>query len=310
MEAKCIGFLSCAGHSSDRMKHARPTVAVAALCVLAIASVAVAYSFLPGAPQSATQGDQIVTAVVSTSGGSSIFTQGPGTAVSAPACSGSTESYGNMTWTVSPCVSYGFPSATMKNATLDSRQVLPFIKTAYDYHLLYFAFSKTDSSVMYAVLNVTGSQVVTGNWTGGYKVSYVGDELLNVTVLQVVVSHYEVTHVSTYSLPDRNESVVYTPQQVQAIQIALSNTTVKSLLVAPPYYVEFVDSSDNATFADANFVQFYQIDGTGVVGAFVNPTITSVVGTYTEQRISAECWPDGLVITDPWAATGFTGCKA
>jgi hypothetical protein len=35
---------------------------------------------------------------------------------------------------------------------------------------------------------------------------------------------------------------------------------------------------------------------------------SSVVSSYTEQRVSGECWPDGIVITDPWGATGFNGC--
>jgi hypothetical protein len=91
-----------------------------------------------------------------------------------------------------------------------------------------------------------------------------------------------------------DESVAYTPQQVHAIEVALSDPTVKTLIVEPPYYVEFVGSSGNATVTDSYFIQLYQVDGTGVVGAFVNPGLDSVVSSYAEQRVSGECWPDGM----------------
>ena len=288
----------------------KPRIAMVSLVVLAVALASVAYTSIPGQHQASAQAVSEITAVVIDSGVNSTVTQTAGVAVAYSSCSGSTDAYGNMTLTVSPCVSYGFPSAHLKNATLDSRAVLAFIKTAYEYHIVYFGHSKANSNVMYAVLNVTGSQVVTGNWTSGYSVSYVGDKLLNVTVLQVVASHYEVTHVSAYALPDRNESVAYTPVQVQAIQAALSNSEVKSLMADPPYYVEFVGTSGNATSAGTYYVQLYQVDGTGIVGAFVDPSLSTVVGSYAEQRVSAECWPDGLVITDPWDAPGFSGCGA
>src|SRR5271154_4967105 len=180
----------------------KPRIAMVSLVVLAVALASVAYTSIPGQHQASAQAVSEITAVVIDSGVNSTVTQTAGVAVAYSSCSGSTDAYGNMTLTVSPCVSYGFPSAHLKNATLDSRAVLAFIKTAYEYHIVYFGHSKANSNVMYAVLNVTGSQVVTGNWTSGYSVSYVGDKLLNVTVLQVVASHYEVTHVSAYALPD------------------------------------------------------------------------------------------------------------
>lgn len=280
---------------------------IAAVSVLGVLLVAGAVVFLPGG-QSAVQGSSI-TAVVTSSGTTSTYTQGHGTIVSSPACGGSAETYGNMTFSVSPCVSYGFPSAFVRNATLDTRQVLPFIRTAYEYHLVYFAHSKANSGMMYAVLNVTGSQVVTGNYTTGYQVSYVGNKLLNVTIFKVVYQHFDVIHVSAYALPDRNESVSYTPQQVRVVGLALSDSNVTSLIAGSPYYVEFVGSSGNGTTAAANVVQLYQVDGAKIVGAFVNPSLGSVVASFTQLRGSGECWPGGIVITDPWGETGF-GCTA
>ena len=273
------------------MMSARTKVTIAAFGILSILLLGVAASLLPG---------------LHLSGGGSASS----TSVSPQTCVGSAATYGNMTLRESPCVDYGFPSPIIKNATLASRQVQAFIKTAYDYHLVYLAPSPSDSSVTYAVLNVTQTQVVTGNWASGYKVSYVGDRLLNVTVLQVVPSTFEVTHVSAYALPVRNESLSYTPQQAQAIQVALSDANIKSLMVAPPYYVELAASLGNGTAGGSYVVQLYQVDGTGVVGAFVSPSLNNVTGSFTEQRISGECWPNGIVITDPWDAASSGACTA
>jgi hypothetical protein len=282
---------------------------IAGFGILGVLLVIGAVTFPPGALQTSGRDGHAATPVVTGSGVNATYPEGHGAGVYSSSCTGSTETHGNMTLSVSPCVAYGFPSAFVRNATLDTRQVLPLIKTAYEYHLVYFAHSPANQDVMYAVLNVTGSQVVNGNYTSGYRVSYLGNKLLNVTFLQVTFQHFDVMHVSAYALPDRNESVVYTPQQVRAIHLALSDANVTSLMVDSPYFVEFAGSSGNAT-ATANYVvQLYQVDGTKIVGAFVNPGLDSVVSSFSQQRGSGECWPGGVVVTDPWGETGF-GCTA
>lgn len=248
-----------------------------------------------------------VTAVVTSSLTTVTYTQGHGTIVYSPACNGTAETFGNITFSVSPCVAYGFPSPFVRNATLDTRQVLPYIKAAYEYHLVYFAHSAANSNVMYAVLNVTGSQAVSGNYSAGYQVSYLGNKLLNVTFLKVAFHDFEVMHVSAYALPDRNASLSYSPQQAQAVSLALSDSNVTSLMAGQPYYARFVGSTGNATAAGVYLVQLYQEDGTGIVGAFVNLGLDSVVSTFYQQRGSGECFPGGIVVTDPWGETGF-GC--
>jgi hypothetical protein len=255
------------------------------------------------------QSGSSITAVVTSSDATTTYTQGHGTIVNSPACGGTAQTFGNLTFSVSPCVAYGFPSPFVRNATLDTRQVLPFIRTAYDYHLVYFAHSAANWNVMYAVLNVTGSQAVAGNYSSGYQVSYVGNKLLNVTVLKVAFQHFDVTHVSAYSLPDRNESVGYTPQQATAIGVALSDSNVTGLMAGQPYYAKFVGSTGNATATGSYLVQLYQVDGTGIVGAFVNLSLGSVASSFYQQRGSGECFPGGIVVTDPWGETGF-GCTS
>ena len=206
-----------------------------------------------------------------------------------------------MTLTPSVCKTYGFFGPVVQNATLDNKQVLPYIRTAYEYHLVYLSNSTTSPGLTYAVLNVTGAQQVTGNWSGGYSVSYVGNKLLNVTVLHVVGTVYEVAHVSTYPLPTRSVDISYTPQERQVIQTALANSTVTSLMDEKPYFVELVAPTAGPS-GGAYVVQFYEVDGTGVVGAFVNSSSDRVTGSFSLQRIVGNCWPDGVIISDPWGA--------
>jgi len=216
-----------------------------------------------------------------------------------------------MTLSQNSCISYSFPSDSLEKATLESAQVQAFIKSAYEYHLVYFGRQIGGPNVTHAVLNVTGTQVVTGNWTTGYRVSYVANALLNVTVQHPVPSTYEVTQISVYPLPDRNASVTFTTQQVQAIQTALSDPKVKALMSQPPYFVQSAKPFSNGTINNAYFVQLYQIDGTGFVGAFVNQSFTSVLSSYASYRISGACLADGTVITDPWnASVKPGGCEA
>ena len=270
--------------------------------VLMIGSIAILPE-MHGGPQSAPS----VTAVVTSSASTATYTQGHGTIVYSPTCKGTEETFGNLTFSVSPCVAYGFPSPFVRNATLDTRQVLPFIAAAYEYHLVYFAHSTANSNVMYAVLNVTGRQVVAGNYSAGYQVSYAGNKLLNVTFLKVASKHFDVTHVSSYSLPDRNESVAYSLLQGTAIRVALSDSNVTSLMGGQQYYAKFVGSTGNVTAVGNYLVQLYQVNGTGIVGAFVNLSLGSVVSSFYQERGAGECWPGGIVVTDPWGETGF-GC--
>ncbi|MGH9918592.1 MAG: hypothetical protein ACRD6W_06970, partial [Nitrososphaerales archaeon] len=171
---------------------------IAGFGILGVLLVAGAVTFPSGAPHAGARNGPMTAAVVTGSGVNATHTEGYGAGSYSSSCSGSAETYGNMTLSVSPCVAYGFPSAFVRNATLDTPQVLPFIKAAYEYHLVYFAHSPANQGVMYAVFNVTGSQVVNGNYTSGYRVSYLANRLLNVTFLQVTFQHFDVMHVSAY----------------------------------------------------------------------------------------------------------------
>lgn len=274
------------------MKGSTKLVAAAALAVLVALAAFGAYSLAPRGGRPA--GTSASTASVLESDSS---------------CTSTGVTFGNMTLEEGPCVSYGFPSGQVAYATLESSPAHDYIRTAYGYQLLYFGTSVTDSSVTYAVLNVTGSQEVTGNWTAGYEVSYTGNRLLNVTLLQVASSTYDVLHFSNYPLPDRNQSIAFSAQEAQAIEVALSDPHVESYMSGSQYYAEYSSAFENST-ATGYYVQFYQVDGPGTVGAFVSAGLTAVTSSHFQLRVSGECWPDGYFIADPWNAVSSSVCTS
>ena len=228
-------------------------------------------------------------------------------------CSDTTITFANMTWEENPCA-MPFLGAQLENATLDSPQVQAFIKNAYDYHRVYYRTGIGTEDETDEILNVTGRQVVTGNWTSAYLMSYVDNHLLNVTVAPTAQSMYDVTHISVYNLPDRNYSVTFTALQRQVINGALSNSTVRSLMVGGPYYVRYVsplenntvtgppNSSGNNTVAipDSYFVQFNLVNGTAYVSAYLDKNFTAVASAFSDEPFSTECFGNGLMISDPW----------
>ena len=153
------------------------------------------------------------------------------------------ETVGNLTWTSNPCarplLGGDFASGAQANSTLDSPQVQAFIKNAYEYHVVYFKQKmggnlSSASSNAQAILNVTGTQTVSGNWSTGYQVSYVGNSILNVTIAQVAPSSYQVSHLSVYKLPDRHTSLSFTAQQQRVIGAAASDPKADNLMAGGP----------------------------------------------------------------------------
>jgi len=273
------------------LKESTKLVLAASLAVVVAVAAFGAYSLAPrGRPPSG--GSATTDSLVTGSGGT---------------CASTPETFGNMTLEEGPCVSYGFPSGQVAYATLESAPTHDYIRTAYGYQLLYFGTSVNDPRVTYAVLNVTGSQEVAGNWTTGYEVSYTGNRLLNVTLLQLSSSSYEVIHFSDYPLPDRNQSVSYSPDEVQAIDVALSDPQITSYMSGLQYYAEHSAPIQNAT-VNGYYVQFFQVDGPGTVGAFVNQGLTAVTSSHFQLRVSGQCWPDGYFIADPWSAVSSSAC--
>jgi hypothetical protein len=138
-----------------------------------------------------------------------------------------------------------------------------------------------------------------------------------------------VTHIAVYGLPNRTYSVAFTATQRQVINGALTNSTVKSLMLGGPYYVRYVSPletnvvesppkfpGENTTVGipDSYFVQFNLVNGTAYVSAYLDKDFTTVDSTYTDEPFSTECFGNGLIISDPWwsysgqVLQGVTGC--
>jgi hypothetical protein len=230
--------------------------------------------------------------------------------------------FANMTWMEPPaCAPPYVPPQQFENATLDSPQVQAFIKNAYEYHRVYYRTGSGSQQMVNGsseqlsdeILNVTGRQVVSGNWSSGYVLSYVDNHLLNMTVAPAQQS-YRITHMAVYNLPDRSYAETFTPLQRQVISGALSNSTVKSLMTGGQYYVRYVSPIQNNTITgppkpsgnstivipDSYFVQFNLVNGTAYVSAYLDKNFTTLASTYTDQDFSAGCFGNGLIISDPW----------
>jgi len=245
----------------------------------------------------------------------------------------SIETFGNLTYTYNPCARFpgGFTSGAQANGTLDSPQVQAFIKNAYEYHLVYFSQKIGDPSRAQAIINVTGAQVVEGNWTTGYQISYVGNSLLNVTVAQAASSSsYEVSHLSVYELPDRNTSLGFTAPQQKVIGVAASDAKANYLMAGGPYYAVFVSplmnniefvgpqcpgyNGNSSVVVKSYDVQFNQVNGYLNVQVYVDGNSNVLSRTMSDQPYrSLTGYGNGLLITDPWISgyvqpQQFTSC--
>ncbi|MDA4116386.1 MAG: hypothetical protein OK442_07525 [Thaumarchaeota archaeon] len=226
---------------------------------------------------------------------------------SAP-CATAVESFGNITITVGSCLSYTL-NLNSELATLESPQVQAYIDGAYHYSVAFVATSKYVPYAEYGILNVTGSQVVTGNWSTGYEVSYVENKMVNVTVQDPDTTSSKVVRAFSVDLPDRSYARAFTQDQQAAIGTALANQSVVALMTDPPYFVDSVGPfpAENQTFGEDFFIRFYQVNGVRTVNAFVNEAGTAVVGLYVDGLTSTTCNESGACYTDPWGLNPDAG---
>ena len=229
-------------------------------------------------------------------------------AVNNPDCVSTKLMVGNMTIPRNTCTSYSFSSFANANSTVGSDQVLPYVQGAYRYDLMYYGINDSNLSHQSFVLNITGSQQVTGGWGGGYSIRYTGNKLLNVSFEYAKPSHYVVTHVSVYDIPDRNYSKSYTPQQQQVVAAALQNDTVAGLMEGSSYYVKVVYPHGSFRQNPTNQVQFQQVDGSRAVDVDVYNATAAVAYYQVGNNVDVECFnPDGHCLTDPWGVNPDAG---
>jgi hypothetical protein len=186
------------------------------------------------------------------------------------------------------CNSYSFPAGTLAfNSTLGSPQVQPLIRNDYLTELLYYKYNESSPIQQCAIFNITGSQEVSGDWTGGYHVSYMNNKLLNVTIefgKYMQPPRYVVTHVSVYGLSDRKYLVSFTPQQKQVIQVALANNTVRSLMANHTYYVRIVYPYGGGPLTGTQAVQLFEVNGPIEINVNVSSDLSSVVAASAGTR--------------------------
>jgi hypothetical protein len=284
---------------------------VAVACAALVVAIVVVFSSsqIPEPKQTSTTGSRIL----STSTNSSTLSASFSTSGNSY-CPEITVTFANMTWVEPPaCAPPIFPGEQFQNVTLESPEVQAFIKSAYEYHQVYYRMGNGSQEQTDEILNVTGKQIVTGNWSVGYTDSYIDNHLLNLTVAEVNQT-YVITHLSVYSLPDRNYSVTFTSAQKEIISGAVSNSTVESLMGGKLYHVVYVsplETNDieappnypgNRSIAlpDTYFVQFNLVNGTANVGAYLNENFTTIASSFADGPFSTECFGGSLVISDPW----------
>jgi hypothetical protein len=193
-------------------------------------------------------------------------------------------------------------------AALASPQAQNYIKTAYSYSILGLSQTSASPIMISILLNVTGSQSVSGNWTAGYTVSYTKLNYLNVAVQFTKPSNYTVVRVRPTQSPDRNLSINFTPTQQKVIGVLLSNATVTQA-VGAAFYVQSVSvfPITNGTYGGDYFVYLYQLNGTRTIGAFVNQGMTAMIASYTDSRVDTFCYASDsnsfACFTSPWNST-------
>ena len=87
----------------------------------------------------------------------------------------------------------------------------------------------------------------------------------------------------------------------------LSNATVR-WSVGPAFYVQSVSAFPiaNGTYGGDYFALLYQLNGTRIIGAFVDTHITAVLKSYTDTRGETFCYGSTanstICFTSPWSA--------
>jgi hypothetical protein len=188
-----------------------------------------------------------------------------------------------------PVVSNGVNISEAVSVALNSPAVQGYVANAFSNSVEQAYSSSSDPSLIFVTFNVTSSRGISGNWTTGYSLTYSGRAILNTTIQYTAPSTYQVTNLAVTNLPAYTQSISFTSQQQQIIEVALSNSTVKQYTAQSEYYVQsvtyFPPNSGNQTFAGDYLVYIDQVNGSCAIGIFVNPNTNAVVTTYSDTRM-------------------------
>jgi len=218
-----------------------------------------------------------------------LFPSGPGTTTSGVSKSSTTTTTLGLRTTITSTtgiVGAGWNYFDLSSAIYNSSQVKPHITGVYYYGIPVFA--PPNDSNPYAEVYVIAAQVVSGNWTTGYTVTYTGRQTLNVTVQFTRPSTYNVTGMVVTNLKDNSSQISFNTTQRLAIQTALENSTVKADLSGMPYYVYHAFATPNPNGTGTVYViQIAQVNGYKAVQIQENSALTEVVNvmTFTETLV-------------------------
>ena len=197
----------------------------------------------------------------------------------------------------------GWTQGGVASLVLTSPEVLSYVKPAYTYDLN-IVQDPFAANLANALINVTETQSVSGNWTGsGYEVTYSGI-MLNATVQFTSPSSYQLVSVGVTNLPNKTYSISYNSQQQHIIQVALSNSTVDSLVSNfTKYYVNEVSGLvGNGT--GFYYVSIPQVDGPKAVSVSVNAAMTAVISATSGYNGGGVCFYNPyFCYTVPWNST-------
>jgi|GEM_PF-6691134 hypothetical protein len=199
---------------------------------------------------------------------------------------GSSTSLGSTYSTRSEPTEIPWNSTAAADAALDSSAVEGYTKGAYYYSIGSLGLvNPSNESTIWADVFVVGSQVVSGNWTAGYVVMYTGLKALVATVRLTPPTSYTVTGLNATNLANRTDDISFDSNQRQAIQVAVSNSTVKGDLSGMEYYVSYASDqpSNNGTML-GYIIQIVQVNGYKALLVNVNLSTTEVteVTSYTQ----------------------------
>ena len=224
-----------------------------------------------------------------------------------------TSTSGSSAQTTSPSTTW--EPGQVVGLVLNSSTVQLYISSAYSYDIVGVVPTASNPDLIAVTVNITGTQSVSGNYSTGYTVTYTGIETLKAEVQFTAPSSYALDNVAVTALPDMSQTISYNTTQLQVIQVALSNSTVKGLIGTQTFYVQSVTPVlPNGTYTGDYFAFLSQINGIKEIGVFVNGGMTAVVNSYTDSRTETTCWTLGTIegtpataqeecFTSPWNST-------
>jgi hypothetical protein len=190
----------------------------------------------------------------------------------------------------------------------NSTVVQSLVGNAYSYKVVSLESPATDPNLIAVNITVVGGQAASGNLTTGYAISYSGNRSVYAVVRFTPPSGYELDGVDVTNYPAVKQSITFSQEEQQVAQVALSNSTVKSMIGAMTFYVAGVESIpvQSSNFPGDFLVSLNQVNGARAMEVYVNGEMTTATSIYQYSRTQTTCYSLGPTegeecFTDPWS---------